>query len=222
MSTAQYKVFGFVCVLLGVALGITHLAMTDGAARGTSEPPPVWAGPGAIAFFVLAVWLFFKKSPDPQQMNDVELLQHNMRQTRNTQMILVLIVFVPLGALAFGLTFLGWDSSSDLGLGGVIFMAFLFATAVMLGLASLRIIYHTIGGRGRAAIDRLLMRPGEISHIEWMTTTVNGASVSRHGSVHIHFTDGTFHHFQGDPLHAERIVRCLQERRPDLPVNPGK
>lgn len=220
MTTAQYRIFGFVFVLLALALGITYFGMSEGAANGTgSDPPPFWVGPGAILCLLNAIRLFRKRSPDPAGMNDVELIKYNFAQTRLTQYFLI-GVFGPMCVLMVGFGFLGWDSTFEPGPVAGAVLAVVFTGCAYMVWFCLKNIYNTIGGRGAALLDRLLMRPEEIAHLTHTVTTANNIQASAQGSVHIHFSDGTSHLFQGAPDHVARIVECLLERRPDLPVNP--
>ena len=219
MSTAQYKVMGVVSFLLALCCGIAFLAMSDELKRGVGDGPPPWVGPGAIAFIVIGVRLMLNKSPDPNAMNDIDLIKHNFAQTRTAQYI-VLATLGFLNVVIFGCTFLGWDSTSNLGIVGVTILGALFSICTVLSLFCLVNVYNTFGGSGRALLDRLLNRPEEISHIQHVVTSTSNVAASQHGSVTIHFVDGSSHLFQGDPSHAARILECLLQRNPAIAVNP--
>lgn len=209
---------GVVSFLLAICCGIAFLAMTDEAKRGVGDGPPVWVGPAAILFIVAGVRWVLKKSPDPATMSDIELIKHNFAQTRTAQLIVIGVVGF-LDVVIFGCTFLGWDSTSNLGLVGVIFLGALFSICAVLGLFCLENIFHTFGGRARALIDRLTNRPQEVTHVQHVVTSTTNVPGSEHGTVSIHFVDGTSHVFQGDPVHSARIVECLLQRNPAIQVN---
>ncbi|MFT6398426.1 MAG: hypothetical protein ACJAYU_003184 [Bradymonadia bacterium] len=219
MSTLQYKIMGVVSFLLALCSGIAFFAMRDELARGVGEGPPAWVGPGGGAFILIGVRLMLKKSPDPNQMSEIDLLKHNFGQTRTAQYVVLGVVGL-LDLMIVGVTFLGWDSTSNLGLVGTIFLGSLFSICAVLAIFALNNIYNTFGGRARALLDRILNRPQEISHVQHMVVATSNVPGSEHGTVTIHFTDGASHLFQGDPAHAARIVECLRQRNPALPVHP--
>ena len=218
MSTFQYRVLGFCSFLLALCCGIAFLAMRSELDRGVGEGPPWWVLPGCVLFVVGGIRLVMKKTPDPYKMNDIDLIKYNMAQTRIVQYI-VLVCVGGLAFVIFGLTFLGWDPSSNFGLFAAIVLGFLFAVCTMLSLFCISNIYNTYGGRARAITQRLLHRPQEIEHVEHVVTMAQGVPGSEHGTVRIQFNDGSSHLFQGAPDHAARLVQCLQERHPALLVN---
>lgn len=210
---------GVVSFLLALCCVIAFLAMTDEAKHGVGDGPPTWVGPAALLFIAAGIRWIMKKSPDPAKMSDIELIKHNFAQTRTAQFIVVGAVGF-LDVVIFGCTFLGWDSTSNLGLVGVIFLGALFSICAVLALFCLKNIYNTVGGRARALIQRLLNRPDEISHLHFAISATANVPGSEHGSVTIHFVDGSTHLFQGDPVHSARIVECLLQRNPAIQVNP--
>ncbi len=153
MSTVQYKVLGVVSFLLALCCGIGFFAMRDELAR--SVGPPARVGPAGVAFMLFGVRLMMKRSPDPNQMNDVGLVKHNFGQTR-TAMYMVLGVVGFLDVAIFGVTFLGWDSGSNLSLVGITCLGALFSLCAVLALFVLANIYNPFGGRARALLDRIL------------------------------------------------------------------
>jgi hypothetical protein len=151
----------------------------------------------------------------------IKVITVMLRKARFNALVFV-ICFAGLTYFLFGVGFLNWDPTSEMGVGSYIIFGFLVAICGLIAVMNLRTLVGLINIQGSWIVKTIRDDPKEIAWIYESVARTQGVKMSGFSTVYIWFADGKNYIVQLGHTGAEEFIKALAARAPHAQIGYSK
>jgi hypothetical protein len=147
----------------------------------------------------------------------IKVIAIMLRKARFNALVFV-VCFAVLTFFLFGIGFLDWDPTSDIGVGGYIIFGFLLIICALIVIVNLRTVIGLLNIKESWIVKTIRDNPQEIAWIYESVARTQGVEMSGYSTVYIWFADGKNYMVQVGHSGAKEFIAALAARAPHAQI----